>query len=182
MKYAWIDTQRKAYPLPAMCETLTVSISGYRAWKRGGSPNRKRLTDAQMLALIRAIHAQLKGAYGSPRMLREIRGRGFPAGKQRIERLMRENGIRARHKRRYKATTDSKHALPVAPQPAGSELQCAGAQSSVFGGHNLHLDRRRLAVLGGRARSVQSGDRRLVDQAADDGGYRDGCVDDGVVS
>ena len=115
MKYAWIDTQRKAYPLPAMCETLTVSISGYRAWKRGGSPNRKRLTDAQMLALIRAIHAQLKGAYGSPRMLREIRGRGFPAGKQRIERLMRENGIRARHKRRYKATTDSKHALPVAP-------------------------------------------------------------------
>ena len=115
MKYAWIDGQRKAYPLPAMCETLTVSISGYRAWKRGGSPNRKRLTDTQMLVLIRAIHTQLKGAYGSPRMVREIRGRGFPAGKGRVERLMRENGIRGRHKRRYKATTDSKHSLPVAP-------------------------------------------------------------------
>lgn len=115
MKYAWIDGQRKFYPLPAMCETLTVSISGYRAWKRGGSPNRKRLTDAQMLALIRAIHTQLKGAYGSPRMVREIRGRGFPASKERVERLMRENGIRGRHKRRYKATTDSKHSFPVAP-------------------------------------------------------------------
>lgn len=114
MKYAWIDTQRKAYPLPVMCETLTVSISGYRAWKRGGSPHRKRLTDAQLLALIQAIHQELKGAYGSPRMVRELRARGFPAGKQRVERLMRENGIRARHKRRYKATTDSKHALPVA--------------------------------------------------------------------
>ena len=115
MKYAWIDAQRRAYPLPAMCETLSVSASGYRAWKRGGSPNRKRLSDTQMLALIRAIHQELKGAYGSPRMVRELRGRGFPASKPRVERLMRENGIRARHKRRYKATTDSNHRLPVAP-------------------------------------------------------------------
>lgn len=115
MKYAWIDSQRKAYPLPAMCTTLTVSISGYRAWKSGGRSHGKRLRDPQLLALIRAIHAQLKGAYGSPRMVKEIRGRGFPASKERVERLMRENGIRARHKRRYKATTDSKHALPVAP-------------------------------------------------------------------
>src|SRR5512140_2100523 len=105
MKYAWIDAQWEAYPLPVMCETLTVSISGYRAWKRGGSPNRKRLTDAQLLVLIQAIHRQLKGAYGSPRMMRELRSRGFPASKPRVERLMRENGIRARHKRRYRATT-----------------------------------------------------------------------------
>lgn len=115
MKYAWIDGQRQAYPLPAMCATLAVSASGYQAWKRGGSLNRKRLTDAQLLTLIRAIHAELKGAYGSPRMVQEIRGRGFPAGKERVERLMRDNDIRARHKRRYKATTDSKHSLPVAP-------------------------------------------------------------------
>lgn len=66
------------------------------------------------LALIRAIHAELKGAYGSPRMVRELRARGFSASKDRVERLMRENGIRARHKRRFKTTTDSKHALPVA--------------------------------------------------------------------
>ena len=67
-----------------------------------------------MLALIRAIHAALKGAYGSPRMVRELRGRGFPASKPRVERLMREHGIRARPKRRYKVTTDSTHHLPVA--------------------------------------------------------------------
>jgi putative transposase len=115
VKYAWIDGQRQAYPLPAMCTTLAVSISGFRAWKSGGRSNGRRLRDPQLLALIRAIHAQLKGAYGSPRMVKEIRGRGFPASKERVERLMRENGIRARHKRRYKATTDSKHALPVAP-------------------------------------------------------------------
>ena len=114
MKYAWIAEQGLRYPLVEMCEVLDVSISAYRAWKRGGQPDRKRLTDAQMLALIRAIHAEIKGAYGSPRMLRELRARGFPAGRERVERLMRENGIRARHKRRYKVTTDSTHGLPVA--------------------------------------------------------------------
>ena len=115
MKYAWLDGQRKDYEIDELCRVLGVSESGYRAWKRGGKPGRKRLTDAQMLALIRAIHAELKGAYGSPRMVRELRNRGFSASKARVERLMRENGIRARHKRRYKATTDSKHNLPVAP-------------------------------------------------------------------
>ena len=115
MKYAWIDTQRTVFPLPALVEALAVSASGYRAWKRGGQPNRTRLTDAQLLALIQTIHRELKGAYGSPRMVRDVRQRGFPASKARVERLMRDNAIRARHKRRYKATTDSKHALPVAP-------------------------------------------------------------------
>lgn len=73
MKYAWIDAQSKAFALNEMCAILDVSISGYRAWKSGGTPDRKRLTDAQMLAVIRAIHAELKGAYGSPRMVRELR-------------------------------------------------------------------------------------------------------------
>ena len=57
MKYAWIAEQGLRYPLVDMCQVLDVSVSGYRAWKRGGRPDRKRLTDLQMLALIRAIHA-----------------------------------------------------------------------------------------------------------------------------
>ena len=115
MKYAWIERHRASYPLALMCALLAVSLNGFRAWLRGGSPDRKRLTDAQLVALMRAVHAEVKCAYGSPRMLDELRGRGFRVGKSRVERLMREHGIRARHKRRYKATTDSKHGLPVAP-------------------------------------------------------------------
>lgn len=114
MKYAWIAANNKTYSLAELCTVFEVSVSGYRAWQRGGIPSRKRLTDVQMLAIIRAIHAELKGAYGSPRMIRELRLRGFTASKERVERLMREHGIHARHKRRYKVTTDSKHALPVA--------------------------------------------------------------------
>jgi len=113
VKYAWIAKQAD-YTVTEMCSVLEVSISGFRSWKRGGKPERKRLTDTQLLTLIRAVHAELKGAYGSPRMVREIRQRGLPASKERVERLMRENGIRARHKRRYKATTNSKHNMPVA--------------------------------------------------------------------
>ena len=115
MKYAWIDTQRAHYALSEMCPVLAVSISGYRAWKRGGKADRRRLTDAQLLALIHAIHDELKGAYGNPRMVLELRARGFSASKTRVERLMREHGIRARHKRKFKVTTDSKHKLPIAP-------------------------------------------------------------------
>ena len=86
MKYAWIAAQGKAYSLTEMCDVLDVSISGYRAWKRGGKPDRKRLSDSQMLALIRAIHAELRGAYGSPRMVRELRAKGFSASNERVER------------------------------------------------------------------------------------------------
>ena len=114
MKVAWIAEQVKVFSLAEVCDVLDVSVSGYRAWKRGGKPDRKRLSSSQMLSLIRSIHAELKGAYGSPRRVRELRARGFSASKERGERRMRDNGLYARHKRRTKVTTDSKHGLPVA--------------------------------------------------------------------
>jgi pyruvate-formate lyase-activating enzyme len=60
VKYAWIDEQCRHYPLSALCEVLSVSINGYRAWRRGGTAERKRLTAAQLLTLIRSIHAELR--------------------------------------------------------------------------------------------------------------------------
>lgn len=61
MKYAWIDVHRPEYNLADLCRVLVVSVCGSRAWKSGGILERKRLMDAQMLTLIRAIHAELKG-------------------------------------------------------------------------------------------------------------------------
>lgn len=92
---------------------LSVSQSVFRAWQAGGTVQRKRLTDAQELVFIRTIHLEVRQAYGARRIHAELCGRGYRIGLPRIERLMRENGIRARHKRRYKATTDSRHSLPV---------------------------------------------------------------------
>lgn len=76
--YVWNDGLQNAYPLPAMCATLDVSLSGYQTLKRRGTPNRKRRTDIKKITLIRAaIQFKFKGAYGSPRMPEEVRDRGF---------------------------------------------------------------------------------------------------------
>jgi putative transposase len=98
----------------ALCAALQVSDSGFAAWQRGDGPQ-KWLSDRALLQLIREIHEETKAAYGSPRIFLELKGRGIPVSKGRVERLMREHGLRGRHKRRFKATTDSKHTLPVAP-------------------------------------------------------------------
>lgn len=141
MKVAWIAEQGKSFVRSAMCDVLDVSVSGYRAWRRGGTPNRKRLTDSPMRALIRALHAELKGVYGRPRRVQELRARGFSARKERIERLMRDNGIRARHKRRTKVTTDSKHGLPVAANLLDRNFTPAAPEQGLDVGHNVPVDR-----------------------------------------
>jgi len=121
VKYAWIGGERRHYPLRALCDALQVSQAGYFEWKTGGR-RRSRLSDAALLALIRAIFGETKGAYGAPRIWRELKARGYRASKERVRKLMQQHGIRARHKRRYKATTDSKHDLPVAPNLLGQDF------------------------------------------------------------
>jgi putative transposase len=114
VRYAFINRYRGSYPLQALCRTLQVSDSGFAAWQQSAGPTRW-LSDRKLLELIREIHTETKAAYGSPRIYLELKSRGVPVSKERVERLMRENGLRGRHKRRFKATTDSKHSLPVAP-------------------------------------------------------------------
>ena len=129
MKYAWIDSQRHEYPLQALCGLLGVSTSGYADWKAGGGPT-QWLSDGQLLMLIRSIHAESKQAYGSPRVTAELKGRGIPVSRERVRRLMQAHGIRARHKRRYKVTTDSKHTLPVAPNLLNRQFETAAPEQA----------------------------------------------------
>jgi putative transposase len=97
-----------------LCRVLEVSDSGFASWQRGEGPS-CWLSDRELLGRIREIHRETRGAYGSPRIYQELKSLGIPVSRARVERLMRENDLRGRHKRRFKATTDSKHALPVAP-------------------------------------------------------------------
>jgi putative transposase len=80
VKYAWIDGVRDTYPLAELCRVLSVSTSGFADWKSCEGPT-QWLSDEQLLALIRSMHAEFKGCYGSPRMLEELKARGFPASK-----------------------------------------------------------------------------------------------------
>jgi len=110
---------RHRYPVSVSCEVLEVSASGYFNWLRRrqcdeGKPA-GRQGDEALLAHIRAIHAEVKGEYGWPRMYKELLARGIRVGKDRVRKLMKQHGIRAKTKRKFVVTTDSKHSLPVAP-------------------------------------------------------------------
>ena len=118
MKYPRIYRSRHLWPVRLQCEVLEVSFTGYHQhlMRRRPLASRRHMTDASLLVHIRAIHAELRGAYGWPRMWRELRRRGVRVGKERVRLLMRQHGIQARDKRRFRiATTDSNHRLAVAP-------------------------------------------------------------------
>jgi putative transposase len=113
MRFALIDQAKNAFPIQRLCKVLGVSQSGYFAY-RGRSASKRQQSDMVMLAHVRSAFSLSNGTYGSPRMTRELQDDGFPIGRRRTARLMRENGMQARQKRRFKRTTDSDHHWPVA--------------------------------------------------------------------
>ena len=97
-----------------MCQVLDVSESGYyHHWARGAT--RYRIPDDALLTHIRAIHREVKGEYGWPRMWKALQAKGIKVSKERVRKLMKAYGIQARGKRKFVVTTDSKHNLPIAP-------------------------------------------------------------------
>jgi putative transposase len=118
VKYAFIERHRHLWPICVQCRVLGVSVSGFHQHRarRRKIAHRRHLSDAALLAHISAVYAEHRGAYGWPRIWRELIKRGIRVGKQRVQRLMQKHGIRARGKRRFRGTTtDSRHDLPIAP-------------------------------------------------------------------
>ena len=96
-----------------MCRVLGVSRSGYYAWlTREASATETRR--AKLTEQVTQIHAQVKGRYGSPRIHAELRAQGISCCVHMVARVMRAAGIAAKTKRKFRQTTDSNHALPVA--------------------------------------------------------------------
>ena len=114
MRFRLVDQAKKEFPVHRLCKVLGVSQSGYFAWKNRPASWRQR-QDVILLAHVRSAFSLSNETYGSPRMTRELQDAGFAIGRRRTARLMRENGLQAREKRRFKRTTDSHHAWPVAP-------------------------------------------------------------------
>jgi transposase InsO family protein len=94
---------------------MGVTRGGYWSWVRR-RPGPRQQGDAKLLSVIMDIHKGKRKVYGSPRIHEELQKRRIRCGRKRVERLMRENGIRAKQSKKFKpATTDSNHKLPVAP-------------------------------------------------------------------
>lgn len=114
MRYAFIRDHRREFPVRLMCKVLEVSHSGYYDWlSRPESP--REIREQKILQDIVKIHKGSRDTYGSPRIHPVIQGLGHTCSVNTVARIMRKNGIRAKTKRKFKATTDSSHGRPVVP-------------------------------------------------------------------
>jgi transposase InsO family protein len=118
MRFRFVAAERASFPVQALCRVVGASASGFYAWLRRGSGDRRR--DDDLARRIAAIFAASRRTYGSPRVHAELRARGMRVGRKRVERLMREGGLAVpTPRRRAPRTTDSRHGLPVAPNLLG---------------------------------------------------------------
>lgn len=114
MKYAMMKELQEDYPVPFMSRVYGVSPSGYYAWL--GRPLSKRaLEEARLEVEIRAAHQRTRETYGPERLQDDLADNGVKTTVHRIKRIRRKLGIRCKQKRKFKATTNSNHTLPVAP-------------------------------------------------------------------
>jgi transposase InsO family protein len=121
MRYQFIQAEKAHYPVNLMCQVLQVSRSGFYDW-RGRPPSQRAKEDQRLLVKIRAIHKASRETYGSPRIHDDLRDDGETCGKHRIARIMQENSIRAKTRKKFKATTNAEHHYPVASNLLNQEF------------------------------------------------------------
>jgi transposase InsO family protein len=114
MKFAFISEKNVAFPIVVLCRVMAVSTSGYYASQRRRASQHAR-DDQELSKQIATIHHGSRRRYGSPRIHADLKASGARVGCKRVARLMRENGLVARCRRRFRTTTDSKHSFPIAP-------------------------------------------------------------------
>jgi transposase InsO family protein len=108
-----MKAMRFLYSIAAMCGIFKVSKSGYYKWLKG-EPSKREQEEGRLEVEIKAAHKRTRETFGSERLQRELRERGVEVGICRIRRIRKKLGIRCKQRRKFKATTDSKHTLPVA--------------------------------------------------------------------
>ena len=113
MRYSFIRQHRGQFRLAALCRVLRVSTSGYYAWLKRPESARQRANQV-LLRRIEVVHERSRKTYGRRRIHAQLRRQGVVCSRNRVARLMRQNGLCGLRRRRFKATTNSRHSLPVA--------------------------------------------------------------------
>jgi transposase InsO family protein len=114
MRFAFIAVHTREFHVTTMCRVLQVKKASYYAWV-SRPPSQHAEDDAQLAEAIKAIHSASRRTYGSPRVHEELKAQGQQHGEKRIARIMQEEELRAKTPRRFRVTTDSTHAHPIAP-------------------------------------------------------------------
>jgi putative transposase len=125
MRFAFIAAEKARHPVTRLCRCLRVTPSGFYAWtKRGLSGRAQR--DLVLRTKLRAFHAASGHRYGRPNLWKDLQEDGEAVSEKRVARLMREEGIRGKVRRRFKNTTMSDHTDPVAPNVLDRDFTAAG--------------------------------------------------------
>jgi transposase InsO family protein len=113
MRFQFIEDSRDDFPVTLMCKGLDVSPSGYYAW-RERPPSAREMANQELVKKIETVYNDNHGVYGSPRIYRELKDQGIACSENRIARLMRLRGLRAKQSKSFKTTTKRNKAHPVA--------------------------------------------------------------------
>lgn len=115
MRHSFIAAQKTHFPVTLLCRLLGVSKSGFYA-HLSRRPSKRALQSRQLSLQVRELYHTNDKVYGSPRIYREIQGKGQVCGIHRVAKLMQLEGLRAIQCKHFRATTtDSRHNLPIAP-------------------------------------------------------------------
>jgi len=114
MTFQFIDDHREEFPVTRMCKVLAVSRSGYYAW-RGRPPSAREMANRELYQEIEAVYNESGGTYGSPRIYRKLKRQGVACSENRVARLMRLRGLRAKQTKTYQTTTRRNEADAVVP-------------------------------------------------------------------
>jgi putative transposase len=113
MRFTFIAAKKAEHTVTMLCRCLQVTRSGFYAWCRRPESRHAR-SDRQLKVLVRASFEASKQRYGSPRILRDLLDQKVRVSRKRVIRLMQEDGLKARARKRFKCTTMSDHDQPVA--------------------------------------------------------------------
>jgi len=114
VKYAWIKEYQDAFCISAMCRYMDVSRSGYYEWLC--KPDSARVKeDRELSKMINEVFVEGRATYGSRRIRQKLIQKKIIISRQRVVKLMKESELAVKTKRKFKATTDSKHNQPIAP-------------------------------------------------------------------
>ena len=126
MKFSFIKEHRRRWPVAAICRVLKVSRSGFFAWLKRPASKRQRRRQ-ELIEKIRAAHQENREFYGSPRVHRALLIDGEMVSRNTVAKLMRQEKIRARNKRKFvPRTTDSRHGHPIADNLLDRQFQSSG--------------------------------------------------------
>ncbi|HSL03974.1 MAG TPA: IS3 family transposase [Nitrospiraceae bacterium] len=145
MRSRVIQAHDRRDPLRLMCRALAVSPAGYYAW-RTRPESHWSVRNRALLSAIRVIHRESRETYGSPSIWDALVKRGHGVGEHRIARLMRVEGIRAKTVKKWRATTQSNHRMPVAENTLERQFTVEQPTRVWAGDLTLRLDHGGLAL------------------------------------